>query len=111
MSLKPGSPKYDPLKQKYVWPPSQLADSMAQEMEDQMEKVYKALKNQDLPTANTEDRLMLFSAISRGILYYLERHAGDLIQDYLIKHTSGTQTATTHSLSGLEFDIIDENLP
>ncbi len=111
MSLKPGSPIYDAVEDKYVWNSAALLDSMAQEIENEMKKVYKSLKGEDMPDNGEEDRLLLFSAIARGVLYYLDRHAGDLIDAVTIAHTTGTHTDTVHSMTGLDLDVTDEYLP
>ena len=110
MSLIPGSPRYDIDKEKYVLDDIAMQNSMALAIENEMKNVYKTLKGEDMPEVGEEDRRMLFSAIARGVLKYLEDNAGQLIKAVAILHTSGLNLGTTHSLTGLDLDIEVINL-
>lgn len=110
MSLIPGSPRFDNNKDKFVLDDIAIRNSMAQAIEIEMKNVFKALKGKDMPDVGEEDRRMLFSAIARGVLKYLEDNAGQLIKAVTISHTSGTNLGTKHSLTGLNLDIEVVNL-
>lgn len=105
MSLIPGSPRYDTNEEKYVLDDPAMQNSMALEIEEEMKNVYKALKGKNMPDVGEEDRRMLFSAVARGVLKYLNDNAYQLIKAVTIAHTSGGHPYTDHSLSGLDLDI------
>jgi hypothetical protein len=65
-----------------------LANSMALAMEDEMKRYTKSIKNQDLPASMEHDRRLLFVAIARGVLGYLNTH-----QATISTHV-GNQTGT-----------------
>lgn len=109
MSLKSGSPRYDSSLGKYVLDATALQNSMALAMENQMKKVYKALKGTDLPDVGVDDRRMLFSAVAGGILAFLDDHADELVQSVTITHSTGTPA--DHSVSNLDLDIQQDSLP
>ena len=106
MSLKAGVPRR--FGDKYVLDNSALEDSMALEIENEMKKVYKAIKGTNLPEAGEDDRRMLFTAISRGVLKYLNDKAGELVKSVNITHT--TETAEGHDLSELKLNIDVQDL-
>jgi len=108
MSLIPGSPRYDANEEKYVIDDLAIQDSMVLAIENEMKNVYKTLNGVNLPAVGEEDRRMLFSAIARGILKYLDDHAGELIKDLTIDHAGGT--TTEHTVDGLDLDIEVKNL-
>ena len=51
-----------------------LANSMAGAMEDEMEALFQAVKGHSVPATGREDRRLLFVAIARGVLKYLQQH-------------------------------------
>jgi hypothetical protein len=73
MSLYPGSPHLD-ASGNHVLDDTALVGSMAQAMEDEMAHVYEQVKGSSLPLVGKDDRRLLFVAISRGILRYLNQH-------------------------------------
>ncbi len=52
---------------------SQFADSMAEEIESAYNAVLAENGKQPLPSADVEDRRMLFIAISRGVINHLHK--------------------------------------
>lgn len=64
---------------KYVLDDPALADSMALAMDDAMADAYQKLKGSALPDKGKDDRRMLFVAIARGLLTYLQNHENDTI--------------------------------
>lgn len=105
MSLIPGTPRYDTDEEKYVLDDLALLNSMALAIENEMKDVYKTLKGEDMPETGKEDRRMLFCAVARGVLKYLDDNAAQLIKAVTIAHSSGADLSATHSLSGLDLDI------
>jgi hypothetical protein len=59
--------------------PPLTAQGMAEKINLALEELYIERYGQSLPEAGKEDREMLFLAISRGILAYLEQKEKDLI--------------------------------
>lgn len=55
-----------------------LANSMALVMEDEMKRYNQSIKNQPLPASTELDRRLLFVAIARGVLGYLNTHQGTI---------------------------------
>jgi hypothetical protein len=106
MSLKAGSPRYDSTEKKNVLDKDALIGSMAWEIDKQMKKVYKSVKGVDMPDVGKEDRRMLFCAIARGVLKYLNDHAPELIKKVTVKHQgTGSSDNWIHTVSGLDLDI------
>ncbi len=74
--------------------PPLTAQGMAEKINLALEELYIERYGQSLPEAGKEDREMLFLAISRGILAYLEQKERNLIEkmtlqwwdEYLIFH-------------------------
>lgn len=85
MTLYPGHPR----KVDDAWrlDDTALTDSMAMAMEQAMSDVYSKVKEQSLPDVGKEDRRLLFVAIARGILQYLDDHQS------AIGATSGAEPA------------------
>jgi hypothetical protein len=71
-------------------PGSQLtAQGMAEEIYLALEELYTKKYGQSLPGAGKEDREMLFLAISRGILAYLEKKEKNLINTMTLQWYEG----------------------
>lgn len=103
MGLKAGNLSYVS-DNKYTWLDSPLADSLTKAMDDEMKALYKLLNaGKDLPDTGKSDRLLLFAAIARGLLRYLNKHETDIIKSITISHSS--PGADTHQVSGLDLDI------
>ena len=101
MSLYPGSPHWNGVK--YVVDDHALQDSMAGAIEDAMADVYTKVKGTGLPDVGEEDRRILFTAIARGVLRYLEDHETKLLSGVTITHTSGTSVG--HAVSNIDLNI------
>jgi hypothetical protein len=63
---------------KFVLDATALADSMALAMDDAMADAYQKLKGSALPDKAKDDRRMLFVAIARGMLSYLQDHHNEI---------------------------------
>lgn len=103
MSLYPGAPRWDSIKAEYDWDEQALKGSMGDAIEDAMADIYKKLKGTSLPVVGKEDRRILFVAIARGILKYLEDHETELLLGVTITHATGSHV--THTVSNLNLNI------
>jgi hypothetical protein len=74
MTLYPGYPRK--VDDQWRLDDTALEESMAMAMEQAMGDVYSKMKEQSLPDMGKEDRRLLFVAIARGILQYLDDHQG-----------------------------------
>lgn len=102
MSLKPGAP--EKVSNKYIFDKkskNSLAGSMALAIEEEMATLYKTLKSADLPDFGVEDRLMLFTAIARGILRYLKDHQSELISEI----TFLNEAYVSHEVNDVKLNI------
>lgn len=53
-------------------------DSMAEAIEEEFNSVWNAFYNRSLPERGKEERRIIFLAISRGILRYLDENADSI---------------------------------
>jgi hypothetical protein len=75
--LYSGAPR--PVNGKLVLDDVALQDSMAKAMDDAMADVYQKVKGTALPDQGKDDRRILFCAIARGLLSYLQQHENDIM--------------------------------
>ncbi len=101
MSLHPGGPRK--VDDKYVLDNEAVKHTMAGAMEDAMIDVYSKVKGESLSTAGEEDRRLLFVAIARGILKYLEDNEDKLLASVKVSHDTGP--IITHTVSDLDLNI------
>jgi hypothetical protein len=73
----------------YVLDDVAVADSMAKAMEDAFDQLFATVKQSPLPEAGLQDRRLLFVAIARGVLQYLENHQAELFSHLVIVHQFG----------------------
>jgi len=80
MTLYPGGRQSSGSTYVYSVSDQAMAGSMAQAMEDEMEALFAAIKQQPLPANGKEGRLILFTSIARGVLKYLydKQQAGEV---------------------------------
>ncbi len=96
MSLYPGAPRL--VETHSVLDDTALQDSMALAMDNAMKQLYQDLKGKVMPDSNPEDRRMLFTAIARGILQYLNDHQGVLRASVTVDGTATTYTVRNFNL-------------
>ena len=83
MGLTAGGPNR--VDSNYVWIEGSLADTLTKAIDDEMKALYPLLNNnQALPDVGRKDRLLLFAAIARGLLSYLNTHAPELNLDITV---------------------------
>jgi len=107
MALTPGTPRK--INGEYRLDDATLTDSMALVIDNEMKELYRKIKGTTLPDIGQEDRRMLFTAISRGILKYLRDHAADFLNAITITHDSGetwNHSATTSTGLGIQVNEI-----
>ena len=73
MTLYPGAPRLDE-NNRHVLDDLALQQSMALAIEEAMNDVFQKIKGTPLPEVGREDRRLLFVAVSRGVLQYLDSH-------------------------------------
>lgn len=79
---------------------SLTTNGLVQKMTDALGTEYEARKGRSLPPGYEEDREILFAAIARGILVYLEWKQNEFISTIKFDDTAGTRT-----VSNLNLDI------
>jgi hypothetical protein len=108
MSLKAGTPRK--VSGKYLLDDTALANSMALAIDKEMKALFEKIKGASMPDAGQDDRRMLFTAISRGILKYLRDHAGELLLSLTIAHITGY--SAVHSITtGTALNIQVDDIP
>jgi hypothetical protein len=101
MTLYPGGSRL--INGKYVLDETALQDTMAEAMEEEMADLFQMLKGKTMPEIGKEDRRLLFVAIARGVLKYLEAHQSDVLASVTINHTTGP--GVTHTVSNVDLNI------
>jgi hypothetical protein len=101
MTLYPGGSRL--IDGKHVLDETALQDTMAEAMEEEMADLFQMLKGKTLPEIGKEERRLLFVAISRGVLKYLEAHQSDVLTSVTINHATGP--GVTHTVSNVDLNI------
>ena len=57
-----------------------VANDLANAMIDQMGEAWQIVKNEPIPSPPGEDARILFLAIARGLLKYMEQHQNETIK-------------------------------
>lgn len=101
MTLYPGGPRL--VDGEYVLDDTALQDTLAKAIEEEMANVFQKVKEKPLSEVGKEDRRLMFVAIARGVLKYLEAHQNDVLASVTISHTTGP--SVTHSVSNVDLNI------
>ena len=101
MTLYPGGPRQ--VGGQYVLDDTALQGTLAKAIEEEMADVFQKVKGRALPDVGKDDRRLLFVAIARGILKYLEAHQNDVLASVTINHTTGP--SVTHTVSNVDLNI------
>ncbi len=99
MSLKAGYARRNS-NNKVVIDDTAIVDSMAGYIDDAMKDIYLTMKGTPLKDEGAEDRRILFVAIARGVLKYLEQH-----QDEFISTIRYDSSSTYHGINELDLGI------
>lgn len=91
----------------YVLNDDAIRGSMAEAIEEEMKTLYAKMKGKPMPEVGEEDRRLLFTAISRGVLKYLKAHEKDLISTITIRTPLIT---VTREVPDMTLDITVPNL-
>ena len=57
-----------------------VANDLANAMVDQLDEAWQIVKNEPIPSPPGEDARILFLAIARGLLKYMEQHQNETIK-------------------------------
>ena len=77
-------------------------NDMAEAMEAALDQVWLSVKGKHLPDAGSEDRQILFQAIARGMLHYLEAEQNNIFKSIRLRR---------HGYSGqTDYDILSLDL-
>jgi hypothetical protein len=101
MTLYPGGPRL--VDGEYVLDDTALHDTLAKAMEEEMADVFQKVKGKPLPEIGKEDRRLLFVAIARGVLKYLEAYQNDVLASVTIDHAA--DPGVTHTVSNVNLNI------
>jgi hypothetical protein len=71
-----------------------FSGSLAEAIETAMAAEWQAVKGEPMPSADPTDRRILFVAIARGLLKYLEDHRGDMVTSITMDLGVGNTTFT-----------------
>jgi hypothetical protein len=56
-----------------------VATDMAQAMVDQLDEAWQQVKGEPFPGGDRNDARIMFLAVARGLLLYLEAHQNDMV--------------------------------
>ncbi|HEX6829635.1 MAG TPA: hypothetical protein VF104_11730 [Burkholderiales bacterium] len=76
-----------------------IAGSMAELIEAAMQDEWSRYHGESLPGEGREDRLIMFKAVARGVLGYLEAHQADIL-------TTDVSNSGSHHHT-LKFEVSD----
>jgi hypothetical protein len=79
---------------------SLVASDMAQAMVDQLDEAWQIVKGEAFPSGSKEDARIMFLAVARGLLIYMEAHQNDM-----------ANTITLGGGSPQTVNAIDLNIP
>lgn len=79
--------------------PSELTDAIQAAFEDE----WRAVKGGSPPGAGTEDRRLLFAAVARGLLQYLDSHQNEVLKEITFEDSG--EDRKTHTVVGTRLDI------
>lgn len=69
------------------------AGDLAQAMTDELDEAWRFVKGEDFPGDSREDARIMFVAIARGLLLYLEAHKTDMVNT--IQFSGGSPITVT----------------
>ena len=80
-------------------------NDMADAMETALDQEWFAVKGEHLPSAGLEDRQLLFKAIARGMLHYLEAQENNMFNSIRLRQ-QGFTTETDYDVRALDLNIM-----
>jgi len=78
--------------------PSELTDAMQQAFKNE----WLAVKKSPMPEGGGEDRRLLFAAVARGLLEYVEAHQNEVLTSITFQDTD---QSVTHTVTGADINI------
>ncbi len=80
---------------------------LAQAIEEEMDRLYTQIRGTPLPSAGAADRQLLFLAIARGILRYLEENQRTAVSSIKLQETGvPLAAATSYTVTDLDLNIV-----
>lgn len=73
-----------------------IANDMANAMVDQLDEAWQQVKGEPFPGGSREDARIMFLAVARGLLIYMEAHQNDTITSIAL---SGGSAQTVNSMN------------
>ena len=73
-----------------------IASEMADAMVDQLDEAWQQVKGEPFPGGSREDARIMFLAVARGLLIYMEAHQNDTITSIAL---SGGSAQTVNSMN------------
>jgi len=79
------------------------AQALAQSMQNELPNAWLTIKGYAMPSAPADDQRVLFLAIARGVLKYLNDNENAAIKTITLD--TALLTAVTYNVRGLDLDI------
>lgn len=73
-----------------------IADELADAMMNQLDEAWLLVKGQPIPNTPGEDAKVMFLAIARGLLSFMEQHQNDMVSSVAL---GGGSAVTVNSLN------------
>jgi hypothetical protein len=80
-----------------------VASELTEAMQAALRQEWQVTKGAPLPDAGLEDRRLLFAAVARGLLAYLEAHQNDWLNTITFEDVAGQSVA--HKVKGADLNI------
>jgi hypothetical protein len=80
-----------------------FSGSLAEAIETAMKQEWQLVKGEALPGTGEEDRRLLFVAVARGVIKFLDDHQDEIFTSMKLKHL-GAVHSVTYTVEALEFN-------
>ena len=80
------------------------ASEMVTAMENAMKDEWKKAKGEDLSNDYAEDRRLLFAAVARGVLEYLEANQNEILKEITLQQKGSTK-AFAYDVKKLDLNV------
>jgi hypothetical protein len=80
-------------------------DALTDAIDAAFEMEWKNQNNFPLPEAGSQDRRLLFAAVARGLLTYLNAHEDELVQSITMRISNGDEHTYTVTHADLSISV------